>query len=285
MTVDEALTITEMVLDDRGLNKVQEIVFRHVWEGKSYREISTLIEYDYEYIKDVGSKLWKRLSEAFWEKVKKDNLNSVVRRYLKREEVNLSQNRYRLIEINLSGAELNGASLSIGNLSETPLLITNLNKFYSRSSDSSLDLVSESEVTELEDLCSDLEHHQQIFHNGDNKIYCWKGLQFSSEAEVKIAVALDQTGVIFLPKSKVRLTTQEGRENQETDFLICDRGKWGILNIEDLKLDNDRKNWNEHLTHIDNYHSISVVKYYSSEQCIKEANKVVQEFLEILNQT
>ncbi|MCF3605998.1 hypothetical protein L2E81_04790 [Planktothrix agardhii 1033] len=211
MTVDEALTITEMVLDDRGLNKVQEIVFRHVWEGKSYREISTLIEYDYEYIKDVGSKLWKRLSEAFWEKVKKDNLNSVVRRYLKREEVNLSQNRYRLIEINLSGAELNGASLSIGNLSETPLLITNLNKFYSRSSDSSLDLVSESEVTELEDLCSDLEHHQQIFHNGDNKIYCWKGLQFSSEAEVKIAVALDQTGVIFLPKSKVRLTTQEGK--------------------------------------------------------------------------
>lgn len=71
MTVDEALTITEMVLDDRGLNKVQEIVFRHVWEGKSYREISTLTEYDYEYIKDVGSKLWKRLSEALGKKLKK----------------------------------------------------------------------------------------------------------------------------------------------------------------------------------------------------------------------
>ncbi|MEG3900296.1 MULTISPECIES: hypothetical protein [unclassified Microcoleus] len=84
MTVDEALTIAETALNYDRLNKVQEIVFRQSWEGRSYMEIAQITGYDYDYIKDAGAKLWKVLSKALEEKVKKDNLKSVLKRYLRR---------------------------------------------------------------------------------------------------------------------------------------------------------------------------------------------------------
>ena len=40
MTVDEAITIAETALNYDGLNKVQELVFRQSWEGRSYIEIA-----------------------------------------------------------------------------------------------------------------------------------------------------------------------------------------------------------------------------------------------------
>jgi hypothetical protein len=78
MTVNEALTIVETLLDYQCLNKVQKIVFCQSWEGRSYVEIANSTGYEFDYIKDVGAKLWKQLSEAFGEKVKKDNIQSVL---------------------------------------------------------------------------------------------------------------------------------------------------------------------------------------------------------------
>lgn len=73
MTVDEALAIVETVLDDdEQLNDVQELIFKQSWEGRySYEEMAEFSKYDDEYIKSAGAKLWKLLSEAFDEKVKK----------------------------------------------------------------------------------------------------------------------------------------------------------------------------------------------------------------------
>jgi hypothetical protein len=56
MTVDEALTIVETVVDYPSLNKVQKIVFRQSWEGRSYVEIAKSAGYEYDYIKDAGAK-------------------------------------------------------------------------------------------------------------------------------------------------------------------------------------------------------------------------------------
>ena len=79
MDVDEALTILDIFLE-QGLNNVQELVFRKAWEGKTYPEIAESSDYDANYIKDVGSKLWKLLSQAFEEEVTKSNFRSVIRR-------------------------------------------------------------------------------------------------------------------------------------------------------------------------------------------------------------
>jgi hypothetical protein len=125
MTVDEALAIVEVVLDDQYLNKVQELVFRECWAGRSYGEIANDSGYDANYIKDVGAKLWKKLSKAFDEKVKKDNLKSVIKRYFKKYQSTIHHNR-----VDLSGASLNDYSLIGANL--------NITKFCSGVSDSNV---------------------------------------------------------------------------------------------------------------------------------------------------
>jgi hypothetical protein len=73
MNIDDALDIVELVLDkDSNFTDVQEIIFRECWQGRcSYQEIAKLYSYEYEYIKSTAAKLWKCLSEAFGEKVKR----------------------------------------------------------------------------------------------------------------------------------------------------------------------------------------------------------------------
>ncbi len=86
MTVDEALAVLDILLP-QGLNTVQELVFSQCWEGKTYLEISETVSYDPGYIKDVGAKLWKLLSETFEERTTKSNVQTVLRRQmLKLEE-------------------------------------------------------------------------------------------------------------------------------------------------------------------------------------------------------
>jgi hypothetical protein len=89
MTVDEAQELVEIVLDYQHLNKVQELVFRQSWERRSYKEIARSSEYEYDSIRVAGAELWKLLSIAFDEKVKKGNLQSVLKRYLRRNKVNV----------------------------------------------------------------------------------------------------------------------------------------------------------------------------------------------------
>ena len=84
MTVEEALEIVESVLAQGRLNKVQEIVFRQSWEGQPYDEIAKKSTYDPGYVRDAGSKLWKLLSEAFEERVTKNNFHSVLKQYSRR---------------------------------------------------------------------------------------------------------------------------------------------------------------------------------------------------------
>ncbi|CAN1210396.1 hypothetical protein TUMEXPCC7403_09385 [Tumidithrix helvetica PCC 7403] len=81
MTIDDALLIVDSVLPHKSLSNVQELIFRYTWEGKTYLEIAEIAGYDSAYIRDVGYKLWQVLSKAFGERVTKNNLQVVLRRY------------------------------------------------------------------------------------------------------------------------------------------------------------------------------------------------------------
>jgi DNA-binding CsgD family transcriptional regulator len=63
MTGQEALTLVDTLLHSANprqrLNDVQSVVFRETWAGRSYREIAKQLGYEYEYIKQVGSQLWR----------------------------------------------------------------------------------------------------------------------------------------------------------------------------------------------------------------------------------
>jgi len=256
MTVDEALTIAEAALNYDHLNKVQYLVFRQSWEGRSYKEIAASTEYEYDYIKDAGAKLWKLLSKALEEKVKKDNLKSVLKRYLRRNQVNIQRNL--TIEVNLSGANLSGANLSGARL------FANLNEADYGQADLDKTINADTE-TELSD--------------SENEID-WNGFCFHSDAQVKIAETLDRTSALFIPNSQLRLTTPAGRQNQKAQFLVFHQGKLGILEVdgpEDAAAD-------EAVDILAINSGICLVKHYDATRCSEQPDLVVQEFLAILSQ-
>ncbi|MEA5477549.1 hypothetical protein VB774_07945 [Pseudanabaena galeata UHCC 0370] len=84
MTIEDALNIVDSVLGNKSLSTIQEAIFRQTWEGKTYSEIAEKAGYDAAYIRDVGYKLWQLLSEAFGDRVTKNNLQVVLRRYSNR---------------------------------------------------------------------------------------------------------------------------------------------------------------------------------------------------------
>jgi hypothetical protein len=87
MTGQEALTLVDALLHSANqgqkLNDVQSVVFLGTWEGHSYKQIAEQLDdqYQYEYIKQVGSQLWRSLSQILGEPVSKGNLQAVLRRY------------------------------------------------------------------------------------------------------------------------------------------------------------------------------------------------------------
>jgi len=84
MTIEDALNIVDLVLATKSLSNIQEAIFRQTWEGKTYAEIAEVEGYDAAYIRDVGYKLWQLLSDAFGDRVTKNNLQVVLRRYCHR---------------------------------------------------------------------------------------------------------------------------------------------------------------------------------------------------------
>lgn len=84
MTIEDALNIVDSVLENKSLSTIQEAIFRQTWDGKTYSEIAEKAGYDAAYIRDVGYKLWQLLSEAFGDRVTKNNLQVVLRRYSNR---------------------------------------------------------------------------------------------------------------------------------------------------------------------------------------------------------
>jgi Pentapeptide repeats (8 copies) len=278
MTVDEALAIAETVLDGEGLNDVQELIFRQCWEGRhSYEEIAQLSQYNDEYIKALAAKLWKQLSEAFDEKVKKNNLRSVFKRYLRRHQVNV--HRHQEIKINLSGANLSGATLNLASLIGTRLLFTNFSEAVSCQEKLEQGLFPDNNTNSQEEIIQSEEDNQQTLSNPEERIYHWNDLRFHCEEQVKIAEALDRTNTLFFPNSKARLTTPAGRQNQEPDFLIFHQGKWGILEIwhPDTAKDETRDR-------LFASQGISIIHYCDAQRCCEDADRIVEEFLDILSQ-
>jgi hypothetical protein len=85
MTGQEALTLVDTLLHSANprqrLNDVQSVVLLETWAGRSYREVAEQLGYQHDYIKQVGSQLWRSLSQTIGEPVSKRNLQAVLRRY------------------------------------------------------------------------------------------------------------------------------------------------------------------------------------------------------------
>ncbi|MFH7030971.1 MAG: AAA-like domain-containing protein [Heteroscytonema crispum UTEX LB 1556] len=65
----------------KHLSDIEMMVFQGAWEGKTYDDIARIYGYSAEYLnKDVGNKLWRKLSELLGETVTKRNFKEALRR-------------------------------------------------------------------------------------------------------------------------------------------------------------------------------------------------------------
>jgi hypothetical protein len=84
MIIEEALVAIAEILEGSSLSNTQETILRHIWEGCSYQEIAKRLGYNEGYTRSVGSKLFQKIADTLGEKVSKQNIQFVLRRYVKR---------------------------------------------------------------------------------------------------------------------------------------------------------------------------------------------------------
>jgi hypothetical protein len=116
-----------------------------------------------------------------------------------------------------------------------------------------------------------------------DKYKTWNNLCFRSETEIRIARAFDKVqGVLFLPNAQARLGHPRGRENREPDFLVCYRGKWGILEVDGQKYHPSAAK--DHARdRLFKLHGISVVEHFDATDCYENPEHVVKQFLYLLS--
>ncbi|KDR58935.1 hypothetical protein [Arthrospira platensis] len=253
MKVDEALELVEAVLDYRCLNKIQETVFRQTWDGKSYQEIAANTGYEPDYVKDVGAKLWKLLSEAFGEKIKKDTLKSVLKKYLHNSQINIQ--RQLVIELNLNGADLSGLNLSSSRLVAN-LISSNIDDIYLKN-----------------------KNHKSPIEAVSEKKYKWHEISFARPEKAELAEILYRLGIAFIADAKLWESDQVNLVNYGIDFLIFFfQSKSGVLNF---KSDEDTKPSMDYQKLIDS----GKINYYAEYDLMVYAEKleeVVHNFLATL---
>lgn len=80
MDTEEAIATLNTLLAQKSLSDLQVFVFRQCWEGRSYSEIAAQLGYDADYVKNIGAKLWKLLSDELGEAITKSNIQTALRR-------------------------------------------------------------------------------------------------------------------------------------------------------------------------------------------------------------
>jgi len=105
-------------------------------------------------------------------------------------------------------------------------------------------------------------------------------MKFASQSEIRIAQELERRKILFFPLPlAVRADTGTYQDRREPDFLICDDGAWGILEVayhlDRYEEDKEKDAWFKQA-------GILCVEHYTAERCYKESGKVVDEFLGIL---
>ncbi len=111
----------------------------------------------------------------------------------------------------------------------------------------------------------------------------WRNLRFRSQSEIRIAQALEEAGVFFLPNCMGRLGQPNQRTNREADFLICQDAKWGILEVDGEPFHPPSRTVQDHeRDRLFKAHGVRVVEHFDANRCYQQPNDVVQEFLKIL---
>lgn len=113
----------------------------------------------------------------------------------------------------------------------------------------------------------------------------WRGMHFRSKTERRVARALERANVMFFPNARGRLGVgPDYRESREPDFLVVQTGKLGILEVDGDRAHPPERAAADHARdRLFRQHGIRVFERYSANQCYEDADRVVAEFLQLLD--
>ena len=108
------------------------------------------------------------------------------------------------------------------------------------------------------------------------------GLRFRSRSEIKVYEALKKRSVLFFANATAVLGGKDVK--REPDFLVCQNGKWGILEvmgeqyhpITTAMRDHDR-------ARLFKDYGLFYIEFYDATQCYNNPERVVDDFLERLS--
>ena len=106
-------------------------------------------------------------------------------------------------------------------------------------------------------------------------------MKFASKTEVRIAQEFERRGILFFPLPlAVRADTGElYKDHREPDFLVCQDGVWGILEVsyhpDRFEKDAEKDGWFKQS-------GILCVEHKSAERCFNSPSEVVDEFMAVL---
>jgi hypothetical protein len=113
----------------------------------------------------------------------------------------------------------------------------------------------------------------------------WNNHRFRSQAEIRLANALEKARAFFLPNCKARLGISK-RENREPDFLVCHKGKWGIIEVDGEPFHPPSRTVDDHeRDRLFLAHGIKLVQHFDAAECFENAEGVVHKFLYLLEQS
>jgi hypothetical protein len=102
------------------------------------------------------------------------------------------------------------------------------------------------------------------------------GLRFRSRTETRIYDALKRRNVLFFPNAAAVLGGKDAK--REPDFLICQAGKWGVLEVmgerhhPSATADHDR-------ARLFKDYGLSCVEFYDAGRCYNHPDEVVEDLL------
>jgi hypothetical protein len=112
--------------------------------------------------------------------------------------------------------------------------------------------------------------------------YTYNEMSFGSKSEIRVAQELEAREVLFFPLPLgVRAETGDRwKDHREPDFLVCQDGTWGILEVSHhpnrFEKDAEKDTWFKEA-------GILCVEHYSAERCYNDTQEVVSEFLNVLS--
>jgi hypothetical protein len=124
---------------------------------------------------------------------------------------------------------------------------------------------------------------EKVFGRRGKNILEYNEMKFGSKSEIRIAQELEERRVLFFPLPlAVRKETGEFyKDHREPDFLICDNGSWGILEVayhpDRFEEDQQKLAWFKEL-------GILCIECYPAERCYNDPKQVVDEFIRRLDQ-